>query len=208
MSEIRISEPLTSIEHRLAACSLILEKKLHYPLPEQRSRYSSLADISTRVTTENDLADLFDAAMLVHDGEEIVGIGVVGTWENSYHFQSFILPKYRNQGLTIRMMKSFKQANLIPEGCLYDWRTLRIGAFIMGRTQIGVKLAALYKNTENHNIICIKYKWFIDNEEVKVGEYFMATSQHLGKTLVMCCEVITTTGVIYDNASVTIKYEQ
>jgi GNAT superfamily N-acetyltransferase len=210
MSEIRISDPLTSLEHRLAACRLILEKKLHYPIPDDRDDYSAMLDISLRVTENQDLEDLFDAVILVSDGEEIVGIGLLGTWNEAYHFQSYIIPSYRKQGLTTKMMRKFKDAHLIPERCAYKWVQLKIGACFFDnhyhlRTLVGVKLAAMYRNRENHIIESISYKWFIDDVQIHQGEYLMVTNEHLGKTLVMTAEVMTPTGLIKDYAKLTVK---
>lgn len=210
MSEIRISEPLTSIDHRLAACHLILEKKLHYPIPADRDDYSALVDISLRVTQNQDLEDLFDAVILAHDGEEIVGIGLLGTWHDVYHFQSYIIPSYRKQGLTTKMMRAFKDAKLIPERCSYKWKELKIGACIFGkpyhvRTMVGIKLAAMYRNRENHLIESISYKWFIDDVEIHHGEYLMVDNKHVGKTLVMIAEVMTTHGLITDYTKLSVK---
>jgi hypothetical protein len=162
MSEIRISEPLTGLEHRLAACHLILDKKLHYPIPTDREDYSAMLDISLRVIENQDLEDLFDAVILAHDGEEIIGIGLLGTWQDVYHFQSYIIPSYRRQGLTTKMMWKFKDAHLIPERCSYKWRELKIGACFFGNGRyisslVGVNLGAMYKNKENHIIESISY---------------------------------------------------
>lgn len=122
---IFISNTLSGRETMLRVCELILEKKLHNQITVDVYDDSAMAGIATD-SLNGDTLELFDYAVIAHNGTEIIGLGVVGLYSGRMFFQSYVKPEYRKQGITTKFIKQLHNEQHLPEPCYFNWKILHV----------------------------------------------------------------------------------